>query len=59
VAYRLAPIANAPPNTIQMLAFDDDIDVAAPVLRLSECLDERALLANAGSKSQLHLFAIA
>ncbi len=59
LAHRLAPIANAPLNTIQMLASDDDIEVAAPVLRLSERLDEPALLANAGSKSQLHLFAIA
>ena len=42
-----------------MLAFDDDIEVATPVLRLSERLDERALLANAGSRSQRHLFAIA
>jgi uncharacterized protein (DUF2336 family) len=42
-----------------MLAFDDDIEVAAPVLSYSERLDERALLANAGGKSQQHLFAIA
>src|SRR5262245_13610218 len=59
LAHRLAPIANAPVNTIHMLAFDDDIAVAAPVLSRSERLDERALLANAGSKSQRHLFAIA
>jgi uncharacterized protein (DUF2336 family) len=59
LAHRLAPIANAPLNTIHMLAFDDDIDVAATVLSQSERLDERALLANTGSKSQQHLFAIA
>jgi uncharacterized protein (DUF2336 family) len=41
-----------------MLAFDDDIEVARPVLAQSERLDERTLLANASSKSQLHLFAI-
>ena len=29
---RLAPIANAPANVIHMLAFDDDIEVARPVL---------------------------
>lgn len=58
LAHRLAPIANAPPNTIHMLAFDDDIEIAAPVLSQSERLDEHALLANAGSKSQRHLFAI-
>jgi len=58
LANRLAPIANAPANVIHMLAFDDDIEVARPVLSQSERLDERALLANAGSKSQQHLFAI-
>ena len=30
LAHRLAPIANAPLNTIHMLAFDDDIEVARP-----------------------------
>jgi uncharacterized protein (DUF2336 family) len=59
LAHRLAPIANAPLNTIHMLAFDDDIEVAATVLSQSERLDENALLASAGSKSQQHLFAIA
>jgi len=58
LAHRLAPIANAPSNVIHMLAFDEDIEVARPVLSQSERLDERALLANAGSKSQQHLFAI-
>jgi len=58
LAYRLAPIANAPVNVIHMLAFDDDIEVARPVLRQSERLDDRALLANASTKSQRHLFAI-
>ena len=51
LAHRLAPIANAPLNTIHMLAFDDDIEVAATVLSQSERLDENALLASAGSKS--------
>ncbi len=59
LARRLAPFANAPGNVIYMLAFDDDIDVAEPVLRQSERLGERELLANAGGKSQRHLFAIA
>jgi uncharacterized protein (DUF2336 family) len=58
LAHRLAPIANAPANVIYMLAFDDDIEVAHPVLSRSERLGERELLANAGSKSQRHLFAI-
>ena len=56
---RLAPIGNAPAKIVSMLAFDDDIEVAAPVLRHSERLGERELLANAASKSQQHLAAIA
>jgi uncharacterized protein (DUF2336 family) len=59
LSHRLAPIANAPSNVIHMLAFDDDIEVARPVLSQSERLDERALIANASSKSQQHLHAIA
>jgi uncharacterized protein (DUF2336 family) len=58
LSHRLAPIANAPSSVIHMLAFDDDIEVARPVLAQSERLDERDLLATAGTKSQQHLFAI-
>ena len=58
LSYRLAPIANAPSNVIHMLAFDDDIEVAQPVLQTSVRLQEPALLANANTKSQQHLFAI-
>ncbi len=58
LSHRLAPVANAPSNVIHMLAFDDDVEVARPVLTHSERLDDRALLANAGSKSQQHLHAI-
>ena len=43
---------------INKLAFDNSIDIAGPVLRQSEQLDNRALVANARSKSQLHLLAI-
>ncbi len=35
---RLAPVHNAPPGVIRMLAFDDDIEVARPVLTMSERL---------------------
>jgi uncharacterized protein (DUF2336 family) len=59
LAHRLAPIANAPSNVIHMLAFDDDIEVARPVLTQSERLDDRDLLVSAGTKSQEHLYAIA
>jgi uncharacterized protein (DUF2336 family) len=58
LAQRLAPIANAPTGVIRILAFDDDIDVAQSVLQHSERLDDSALVDNAGSKSQRHLFAI-
>ena len=58
LANRLAPIDTAPPLTIRTLAFDDLIEVAAPVLSLSERLDDEALIETARSKSQAHLMAI-
>jgi uncharacterized protein (DUF2336 family) len=58
LAHRLAPITNAPSSVIHMLAFDDDIEVAQPILRQSERLEDPALLANANTKSQRHLFAV-
>jgi uncharacterized protein (DUF2336 family) len=59
VAERLAPIANAPPHLIRVLAFDDDAKVAGPVLAQSTCLAERDLLQAARAASQRHLLAIA
>ena len=56
---RLAPVANAPIKVIRSLAFDDDTAVAVPVLTESERLDEADLIANASTKSQDHLDAIA
>src|SRR5881392_3874172 len=58
LARRLATFDNAPINIIHKLAFDDSIDVAGPVLRESEQLDDNALIANANTKSQSHLLAI-
>jgi uncharacterized protein (DUF2336 family) len=58
LANRLAPIDNAPPQTIRTLAFDDAIEVAGPVLSKSERLDDTALIEAARSKSQAHLMAI-
>jgi uncharacterized protein (DUF2336 family) len=58
LAQRLAPIANAPAKIIQLLASDDDIEVARPVLSRSERLSEHTLVAAATSKSQQHLYAI-
>jgi uncharacterized protein (DUF2336 family) len=56
---RLAAVPNAPKFVVRMLAFDDDIEVARPVLSVSERLDEADLVANASTKSQPHLVAIA
>ena len=58
LANRLAHVSNAPAGVVRMLAFDDDIEVARPVLRGSERLAEHDLVANANSKGQLHLAAI-
>ncbi|MEA2886537.1 MAG: hypothetical protein QOD11_897 [Bradyrhizobium sp.] len=58
LANRLAPVNTAPPLTIRALAFDDLIEVAAPVLSQSERLDDDALIETARSKSQAHLMAI-
>jgi uncharacterized protein (DUF2336 family) len=55
---RLAPINTAPPRTIRALAFDDLIEVAAPVLSRSERLDDETLIETARNKSQAHLMAI-
>src|SRR4051812_10483852 len=59
LANRLAAIGNAPPLTIRTLAFDDLIEVAAPVLSQSERLNDDALIETARNKSQAHLMAIA
>lgn len=58
LAQRLAPIANAPSNVVHLLAFDDDIEVAGPILLQSARLREDALIATAKKRSQQHLFAI-
>jgi hypothetical protein len=59
LAQQLAPIANAPRHVIHTLAFDNDIDVARPVLGQSERISDAEILANATTKSQQHLLAIA
>jgi uncharacterized protein (DUF2336 family) len=58
LAQRLAPIAKGPPNIIRMLANDDEIRVAYPVLVQSELLDEATLAEYARSQTQDHLLAI-
>lgn len=58
LAKRIAPVPKAPPRLIYTLAFDDEIEVAAPVLSQSERLNDDMLIENARSKSQGHLLAI-
>ena len=55
---RLALVYDAPADVIRMLAFDDAIEVAAPVLAFSGRLEDAALVENARTKSQGHLRAI-
>lgn len=55
---RLALVSDAPAGVIRTLAFDDAIDVAAPVLTHSVRLEDAALVENARTKSQGHLLAI-
>ena len=54
----LASIANSPPKVTRTLALDDSIEVAGPVLRRSECLDDETLIVGAKTKGQDHLLAI-
>src|SRR5260370_18354580 len=58
LANRLAPIDTTPPLTVRALAFDDLIEVAAPLVARSERLDDEALIETARNKSQAHLLAI-
>jgi uncharacterized protein (DUF2336 family) len=55
---RLATITSAPPKVCRMLALDDSIEVAGPLLMHSAQLDERTLIEGAKIKSQQHLLAI-
>ncbi len=56
---RLAPIANAPLQTVRHLADHDDIEVSGPILEKSDRLTDDDLVAIAKSKSQAHLAKIA
>jgi uncharacterized protein (DUF2336 family) len=58
LAKRLARFDQAPVNIIHKLAFDDAIEVAAPILQTSERLEPYALVANVCTKSQTHMLAI-
>jgi uncharacterized protein (DUF2336 family) len=54
----LAPVGNAPIKVLRVLASDDDIAVAGPVLKLAQRLEEADLVDLAKTKSQAHLQAI-
>jgi uncharacterized protein (DUF2336 family) len=58
LARRMARFDGAPINIIQKLASDDSIDVAGPVLRESERLDDETLVTTAKTKGQPYLLAI-
>jgi uncharacterized protein (DUF2336 family) len=58
LALRLASIRNAPATLMRTLAWDDEAEVACPVLMHSEQLDDPTLEATARCKSQEHLLAI-
>ena len=58
LAIRVAPNAKAPPKVVRLLACDDAIDVASPVLTQSERLDTATLVECAKTKSQEHMLAI-
>lgn len=58
LAIRLGPYAKAPPKILGILACDDAIDIASPVLIQGERLDEATLIKCAKTKSQEHLLAI-
>src|SRR5277367_2218868 len=55
LAKQLAHSGNAPFNVIMVLASDDAIDVAGPVLQHSQRLDDKTLVAGVRTQSQAHL----
>ena len=59
LSQRLAPIANAPVQTVRHLAAHDDIAVSGPILEKSERLSDDDLVTIAKTKSQAHLAKIA
>jgi len=55
---RIARLARAPGKVVRVLAFDNAVEVAGPVLSASSQLDDLDLVENAKTKSQGHLLAI-
>jgi len=58
LAERLSLVTNAPRTLVGQLAREDEILVAAPILRRSPVIDEQALLEIARLKGQGHLMAM-
>jgi uncharacterized protein (DUF2336 family) len=58
LSQQLAVMPTAPANTTRLLALDESIAVAGPVLSQSDQLDEDTLVESAKTKSQAHLLAI-
>jgi uncharacterized protein (DUF2336 family) len=58
LAIRLGPISIAPPKILRILACDDAIEVASPVLTQAARLDTETLIECAQTKNQEHLLAI-
>ena len=58
LSIHLAPVVNAPVKVLRTLAYDDDIAVAGPVLKLAPRLAESDLVEVAKNKGQAHLHAI-
>jgi uncharacterized protein (DUF2336 family) len=54
----IAKHPSAPPKTMRILALDDEIEVAGPVLSHAKRLDEATLVESAKTQSQDHLYAI-
>lgn len=58
LSLRLAPVPVAPPKILRLLACDDAIEVASPVLTQAEGLDIGTLIECARTKNQEHPLAI-
>ncbi|MGA7600019.1 MAG: DUF2336 domain-containing protein, partial [Pseudolabrys sp.] len=58
LSLRLGPVPVAPPKILRVLACDDAIEVASPVLAQAEALDIETLFECARTKNQEHLLAI-
>jgi uncharacterized protein (DUF2336 family) len=58
LAERLSALANAPRGLVGQLAHEDEVAIAAPLLRRSPVLDQAVLIDIARTKGQGHLLAI-